>query len=373
VSLPYDSTPDEAAIQVILGNAKPKPFVPRKADPGRKLPPPARPDEELLGPDRFPSITTNKLPLRIGADSRGGSRFLGDIACARIFSRALEPREIAALAQDKPGKLSKDPALVAHWTFEDRKGNAFGNAAGSQEDLAAKIVGKVEVVDGPHGRAIRLSGQGYLQVAHDPRLDLKKACTLDAWICPKKMSSAGGRIIDKSRVGTDNGYMLDTHPGNSLRLICQRGHLPYDAKLKADEWVHVAAAVAPDGARALYINGKRVAFAKAAAPLDLPALTARLAKVHWLHGRLVEAGLADSYEAAHARLAVEYLAAFCRRLQLQADGRIKPLPQPSRYAADKSYITTAAKLCEGLEKVIDSYRKSPDARSKRIYRLWTAK
>ena len=44
--------------------------------------------------------------------------------------------------------------------------------------------------------------------------------------------------------------------------------------------------------------------------------------------------------------------------------------QPSREAADKSYFQTTAKLCDGLEKVIESYQHSDDPRKKRVYRLW---
>jgi len=187
------------------------------------------------------------------------------------------------------------------------------------------------------------------------------------------MPSTGGRIIDKSKVGTDNGYLLDTHPGDSLRLICERGALSHNARLKPGQWVHVAATVAPDGTRALYVGGKRVAGGKAGAPLDIAAVTARAAGMHKLHERLVEAGLADSYEAAHARLAVRFLAAFGRRLQLQASGKLAPLPEGSRYAADKSYVATVAKLCDGLEKTLESYKTSTDAHKKRVYQLWRGK
>ena len=86
-------------------------------------------------------------------------------------------------------------------------------------------------------------GKGYLEVAPDPRLDLTSAVTLEAWVRPDQLAAGGARILDKSRVGTSNAYLLDTHPGGSLRLIVERGTLSYDAQLPADEWSHVAATV----------------------------------------------------------------------------------------------------------------------------------
>ncbi|MHB9134317.1 MAG: LamG-like jellyroll fold domain-containing protein [Armatimonadota bacterium] len=43
-------------------------------------------------------ISATDLPLRLGADSGGGSRFVGLLADVRVYKRALTPEEIAALA-----------------------------------------------------------------------------------------------------------------------------------------------------------------------------------------------------------------------------------------------------------------------------------
>jgi hypothetical protein len=101
VTLPYDQTPDEAVIQIVLGQATPAPFVPRKP---RELPASA----PVLAkanwkPKQFPVISANDLPLRIGADSDGKSRFVGDIARAQVYGRALGPEEIALLAGGTAG------------------------------------------------------------------------------------------------------------------------------------------------------------------------------------------------------------------------------------------------------------------------------
>ena len=367
ISLPYDETPAEAVIRIGLGGAKPAPFVPRKAD---AAPPPLPPadDKRWVSPET-PVIVPNELPVRIGADSHAGSRFVGDIGRARIFSRALAAGEIAALAAGKPGDLAKDPALVGDWALDNRKGDIFPSLAA--DGLPARIVGKVEVVDAPTGKAIRLAGGGYLEIAHGPKVNFTSACTLEAWVCPKALPPGGARIIDKTRVGTSTGYLIDTYPGNSLRLISERGALSFDARLAPGQWAHVAATVAPDGRLALYLNGKAVASEKKDPAGEVAAAYNQAAKMRRLYDRLSAAGLAGSYEAAHARLAVEMLAAYHRRLQLLADGTLKPLPPRSEIAADKSYLVTVARLCDGLAKTLDAYKGSDDPHKKTVYRLWS--
>jgi hypothetical protein len=86
----------------------------------------------------------------------------------------------------------------------------------------------------------------------------------------------------------------------------------------------------------------------------------------------VSSGLADSYEAAHARLAVEYLATTCERLKMLSEGKLKRLSGGSQYAADKCYFNTIAKLCEGLERTVASYKDTEDAHEKQVYLLWSA-
>jgi hypothetical protein len=367
IRLPYDQTPAEAVIQIALGGAKPAPFVPRKADAALPPLPPAA-DKSWTLPES-PVIAANQLPVRIGADSHAGSRFLGDIARARIFSRALAADEIAALAAGKPGDLAKDPALVGDWAFDNQKGEIFPSLAA--DGLPARIVGKVEVVDAPTGKAVRLAGDGYLEIAHGPKVNLTSACTLEAWICPKTLPPGGGRIIDKTEVGTSTGYLIDTHPGNSLRLISERGALVHDARLAPGQWVHVAATVAPDGRLALYLNGKAVASQKKDPAAEAAAAWGLAEKMRRLYDRLSAAGLAGSYEAAHARLAVDMLAAYHRRLQLLADGTLKPLPPRSEIAADKSYLVTVTRLCDGLAKTLDACKGADDPHKKTVYRLWS--
>ncbi len=367
VFLPYDETPDTADIRIALGSAKLS-----SAAPARKRSTPSAPrtvDEAFWRSDWLArALGPKPLPLRIGADSNGKSRFIGDIGRATIFGRALKPDEVAALARNEDAALNQDPALVADWTFEKLE----------RASLSAKIVGKVAHVDaagpdGPGGKAIRLSGSGYVEVPHDPKLVLTDAYTLAAWIAPKKLPAGGGRIIDKSTVGTSDNFLLDTCPGNSLRLITQRGHLGFDAKLPPDKWSHVAATFDGRGGLRLYLNGKLVASRPAEAAKGVGSIAAARTsyeRVRRLYDALTRTGLADSYEAAHARLAIDYVATLQSRSRLLADGKIQPLPVASQLAADAVYVQTAVKLCDGLAKTLDSYAKSEDPHKKHVHQLW---
>jgi hypothetical protein len=108
----------------------------------------------------------------------------------------------------------------------------------------------------------------------------------------------------------------------------------------------------------------------AAAGAELTSLHARVERLWKFNAALVKADLADGYEAAHARLAVESFVACVRRQKLLADGALKPLPAPSEAAADQCYAQTTARLCEGLEKVLESYGASNDPGRKRLAAIW---
>jgi hypothetical protein len=243
VRLREDELPDDAAVEIALGEGRLRSLAPGAAPP-RPAPPGPDPTERWAR-ERFPPIAANDLPLRIGADSRGGSRFAGDVARARVFARALGPDEIRALHEDAPDGPARDPSLVVDLDFAGASSDRVPNRA--RAELPAKVAGAVAFVHSPRGRALRLGGEGHLEIPDSPDLDLARACTLEAWIAPGALPPGGGRIIDKTTVGASDGYLLDTCPGNSLRLICQRGTVGHDAKLAPGRWAHAAAVVAEDG------------------------------------------------------------------------------------------------------------------------------
>ena len=378
VFLPYHQTPDTAHLQIALGDGKPgHPSPVSVTHTLAKIP-----SEE----DTFwnagwiaEALEGNELPLRIGADSNGDSRFVGDIARVQIFDGELSADEMAALAANKPVELGQEKRMLCEVDFGNQEGALLANIA--CDEFPAKIVGDVEVVDSPRGKAIRLSGSspgkayasGFLEIAHDQRLNLNQAFTLAADICPQSFQQGGMRIIDKIEVGASNGYLLDTFPGGSLRLITPRGTLSYEAKLPPEKWSHVAATFAAQGELRLYINGKMAASSEAATPKELevfkelPAIVERLRK---FHVALLDAGLGESYEAAHAKLTLDCIAAIQKRRKLLDECKINQLPAQSQRAADLSYIETAIKHCTGLTTMLEAYANSANQEKRRICQLW---
>ena len=74
------------------------------------------------------------------------------------------------------------------------------------------------------------------------------------------MPASGGRILDKSPAGQAAGYLFDTYPGNSLRVIVSDPWLGWKADLQPGRWVHVAATVDDTTRKTLlYVDGKPVA------------------------------------------------------------------------------------------------------------------
>jgi hypothetical protein len=365
VTLSFDAVPELAAIQILAGGAPPRPFVAPKPDYALSvLPDPAR-----WAPPQPPVVVAaTDLPLRLGADSNGGSRFDGEMARACIFKRALSAEEVAALSQPTEGPLFKDLALVAQWRFAPAPDGTYTNAAGSAP--AARAVGKVEPVGSPFGPAVRFAGNGYLEVANAPAFALLRGGT---WYALVRPGTTKGRLIDKCPVGGATGFTFDTYPGNALRLITDSGAVSADPKLEPGRWVHLAATVDTNGSSVLYVDGKRVAAApRAASAYDLKALLVKVDRVRRFHQSMVEAGLGDAYEAAHARLAVQCLLAAHERQQRLAAGTLSALPPRSAAAADRLYLETASKLCDGLAKVLDGYANVADAGKRRTHGLWRA-
>ncbi len=108
---------------------------------------------------------------------------------------------------------------------------------------------------------LRIGADGpWFQAAHGPSLDLTEAVTLEAWIRPERFAPGGARILDKSQAGTSTGYLLDTYPGNSLRMITADGTLTARDVLPPGEWRHVAGVFdRAAGVHRLYVGGTEVA------------------------------------------------------------------------------------------------------------------
>jgi hypothetical protein len=88
------------------------------------------------------------------------------------------------------------------------------------------------------------------------------------------------------------------------------------------------------------------------------------------HARLVAKQFDESYEAAHARLILDCAHALFRRNAMRRAGSLQLLPEASQIAADKSFVETVLKLCDGLEATLKSYQNTTDTKRRKLYELW---
>jgi hypothetical protein len=163
-------------------------------------------------------IPANDHPLIAGRDQHGGSRFQGEFGRISLLGRALSNQELAELAaRTREETLPKSQDWIGSWT----------EFAGPE--LNAKAA------------------------------DLTRSLTVEAWIRLEE-NDRGGRIVDKVTPGGGDGFLLDTWPGRSLRLIAGRETLSAKNCLEPGRWQHVAAVVdAASGSLQLWRDGQLLA------------------------------------------------------------------------------------------------------------------
>jgi hypothetical protein len=153
------------------------------------------------------TVPISKQPLRVGVDSDGANKFPGELARVELYDRVFTADEIAK------------------------------SAAG----------------------AAPATGRSQTQVAPLAPSHFEKGLTITAWIKPNALHA--GRILDKMTAGGSDGFLLDTDPGDTLRLIVGSEILSAPAgSLKTGRWQHVAAtADCASGVMRIYLDGKIVA------------------------------------------------------------------------------------------------------------------
>ena len=181
--------------------------------------------------DASPAIPANAHPLRIGVDSGGGNRFVGSIDALALFDAA------------NGGK------------------NLYAATPGS---TLPKEVSDLRTIAATSG--LRLTATITQDAAHPI-----------------------GRIVDKLTAGRNDGFLFDTHPGRSLRLIVGDRELVAKDVLRAGEKHEVAATFdAASGRMTILCDGKLVADSTAGAnanvadPAPRSRLTQALALQRWV-------------------------------------------------------------------------------------------
>lgn len=180
-------------------------------------------------------VPVNDHAMRIGLDQSGGNRYGGEIGRVSVFSSPLTDVQIKGLATlDRGATPPQSPERL--WT-----GTATGPIVGSAS------------------------------------WDFSRGFAIEAWLNPQELPAGGARIVDKITPGGADGFLFDTFPGNSLRLICGSAQLSVKDALPAGRWTHVAAvADSQAGDCRIYVNGKLVAGSSQEAVADQAAYVSRM-------------------------------------------------------------------------------------------------
>jgi hypothetical protein len=198
-------------------------------------------------------VPKNDHPLRIGADSNGQNVYRGKIGTYGGYKGVLSEESISQLSTaERTGTPPKIETLL------------FGRARPKHghsilDPLNLNQAMRVGAVDrGPSGGGNHSLNGGHL-VIRPEHAEFVDSFTLSAHIKPDA-DLGPARIFDKMTAGGSDGFIFDTHPGDSLRLIV--GDLTVHARgvLKRGEWQHVAATYdAATGIGTIYLDGKPVA------------------------------------------------------------------------------------------------------------------
>lgn len=161
-----------------------------------------------------PLVTANKHPLRVGKDSTGSNLFKGEFGRVTMFKRVLTDDEAKGFASG-----SRDSAVTG-------KGVAFSvlnpELGGTLTDDQSLFAGEF---------------------------------SFEMWIKPSKGDK--GRLLDKLTAGADDGFLIDCHPGESLRVITTDGAKVHQGGLTFGKWHHVAVVFGKRSVT-IYLNGVKL-------------------------------------------------------------------------------------------------------------------
>ncbi|HPM85168.1 MAG TPA: hypothetical protein PLF81_30910 [Candidatus Anammoximicrobium sp.] len=164
--------------------------------------PPSRRGDVVVCPPQAgkppaPPVPPNDHPLRAGSDQSESNRFRGQIGRVTMFRGKLSAQTIRKLAAGDRSKPLAMPDVV--------------------------------------GSCLNPKPCDKLPTQPD---DFAGALTFEAWICPAEKES--GRILDKLTPGKNDGFLFDTWPNLSLRVIAGNQQRNFPGVLKPGVWQHVA-------------------------------------------------------------------------------------------------------------------------------------
>ncbi len=139
--------------------------------------------------------------------------------------------------------------------------NSLPLKIGVDQNGTGKFIGKLKV--SIESKTLHLSDvknryKAGSENAKNTQNDFKDSVSLEAWIKPENPNNS--RIIDKITAGKSDGFLVDTYPGNSVRVIVGNKILTHKNCLVAKQWSHIVVVIdSKQEFIKLYFDGKLVA------------------------------------------------------------------------------------------------------------------
>ena len=172
------------------------------------------------------------------------------------------------LVLTQPTSASIGKSLVAHWTFDEGKGDTIKDSASGIE---GKIEGKVSWIEGKHGTALNFdkNGSGIVKVADDPKLNFGDDFSVVFWARTTQVRAQnddwwnGGWIINKDLGGQEdvNDWDIANVNGHLVFVTGNPENDKDDLLVSTDpiddgKWHHYALSrVKTSGLNTLYVDG----------------------------------------------------------------------------------------------------------------------
>ncbi len=167
---------------------------------------------------------------------------------------------VVALAVASTAAGAVDPDIIGWWWFDEGGGSTAADSSGNGNN--GTLMGGASWAPGYFRTALQLDGvDGYVEVPHDPSLNVDDEATVMAWINTPQLETPGQGyqgIIAKGN-GTARSYSLYTTPSNlhfstgpSGAYI---GSSSSTGAIPTNEWVHVCGMIINNGHQ-YYVNGE---------------------------------------------------------------------------------------------------------------------
>jgi len=201
-----------------------------------------------------------------------------------------------------------DEALVAYWTFDELSpdGTSAPDASGGKH--AGRLTGPSVLVDGKHGKAIKLAGPPEQVNVGD--LGVRTPATVAFWFNTRELF--GERMVFAQTTGPEDAAGAIRFDGGQLEVYDGRAwHLLIKWGLRFDAWQHVAVVFQPDGKATGFLNGQPKESAKAG--FQFAGVQAAIAAKHHAKTGNPLIGRLDDFRIYNRALSADEIRNLCSR------------------------------------------------------------